>query len=347
VLVGAVPIVVAGAVAASCGLTGGDGRITGGTPTVPIPSVNVGRVPFGVYMGPGQPGQVAYFAHHTGAKPSLASDYLPRVDGWGGMVRAKSLRPYLGPWRGAGYRLVLGVPMLPTRDGHVVGTLAAGAAGRYDAEFTTLAKTLVSYGDRDAILRLGWEFNGTWYAWSVTDADAAAQFASYFRHIVAAMRSVPGTSFRFVWNPTSGSAPEASAKSYPGDASVDYVGLDLYDQAWGIPLSPVLAWPTYVSEANGLQWLSSFASSHHKAAVIPEWGVTIRSDGHGLGDDPLFVGEMAQWIATHDVAFTSYFDLNASDGEHGMLDGHFPRALAAFRRSFAASRPADLSPGHK
>jgi hypothetical protein len=157
------------------------------------------------------------------------------------------------------------------------------------------------------------------------------------------MRSVSGTSFRFVWNPTSGSTPEAVANSYPGNASVDYVGLDLYDQAWGIPLSPVVAWPTYVAEANGLEWLSSFAAAHHKAAVIPEWGLTIRSDGHGLGDDPLFVAEMAQWIAGHDVAFTSFFDLNAPDGEHGILDGHFPHALAAFKRSFATDRPIALS----
>jgi hypothetical protein len=342
----AVFVVVGGALVASGGtVTGGDGRMGGGSPAVPVPSVNVGNVAFGVYVGPGQPGHVADFARRTGTKPSLASDFLPRIDGWAGMVRVKPLRPYLGPWRGTGYRLVLGVPMLPTRDGQAVGTLAGGAMGRYDREFTTLAKTLESYGDGDAILRLGWEFNGTWYAWSVADDSAAAEFASYFRHIVAAMRSVPGTAFRFVWNPNAGPGPVAPEASYPGDASVDYVGLDLYDQAWGIPLSPVLAWPTYVSEANGLQWLSSFAAAHHKPAVIPEWGVTIRSDGHGLGDDPLFVAEMAQWIATHDVAFTSFFDLNASDGEHGIGDGHFPRAFAAFKRSFAATEPVALSDG--
>ena len=117
-----------------------------------------------------------------------------------------------------------------------------------------------------------------------------------------------------MWNPTSGSSPEPPRTPIPGDAYVDYVGLDLYDQVWGVPLDPRLAWPRYVTEANGLRWLSSFASAHHKPAAIPEWGVTIRSDGHGLGDDPLFVAKMAQWISTHDVAFTSYFDVDAPDG---------------------------------
>ena len=62
------------------------------------------------------------------------------------MVGIEPLAPVLAPWRASRYRLVLGVPMLPTRDGRAVGTLAAGATGRYDAEFATLARTLVSYG---------------------------------------------------------------------------------------------------------------------------------------------------------------------------------------------------------
>ncbi len=307
-----------------------------------ITTVDVGSVPFGVYVGAGAPHAVAHFAAATGAKPSLASDYLPLTEGWAGMVQAEPLAPILGPWRSSGYRLVLGVPMLPTRGGRVLGTLAAGAQGRYDAEFVTLAKTLVSYGEGDAILRIGWEFNGTWFPWAVTTRADAADFAAYFRNIVTAMRIVPGTSFRFVWNATSGPTPVAAQDAYPGNAYVDYVGLDLYDQVWGIPLDPELAWPRYVTEPNGLTWLSSFAAAHGKPAVIPEWGLTIRSDGHGLGDDPLYVAKLAGWVSSHHVAFTSYFAFDASDGQHDILDGAFPRSLVVFKRSFAAPRPVTV-----
>jgi Glycosyl hydrolase family 26 len=320
----------------------GAGCAGAGADTTSLPSVNVGAVPFGVYVGSGQPRAVARFAARTGAEPSLASDYLPRTNGWRGMVDVKPLHRFLAPWRASGYQLLLGVPMIPTRDGRPMGTLAAGAAGTYDEEFTTLARTLVHYGEGNAILRLGWEFNGTWYPWSVTNQTDAAHFAAYFRNIVTTMRVVPGSSFRYVWNPTSGSEPESARNAYPGDAYVDYVGLDLYDQVWGIPLDPTLAWPRYVTEADGLQWLSSFASAHDKPAVIPEWGVTIRSDGHGLGDDPLFVAKMAQWIATHRVAFTSYFDVDAPDGQHDLLDRAFSQSLTVFERSFHASRPVPL-----
>jgi hypothetical protein len=310
--------------------------------TASLPKVNVGAVPFGVYVGSGQPRSVADFARRTGTKPSLASDYLPRTEGWAGMVQGRPLQRILSPWRDSGYQLVLGVPMLPTSNGRSVGTLAAGASGRYDAEFATLAQTLVSDGESDAILRIGWEFNGTWYPWSVTNQTDAANYAAYFRNIVTTMRIVPGAAFRFVWNATSGPEPEAAQNAYPGDAYVDYIGLDLYDQVWGIPLDPGLAWPRYVTEVNGLQWLASFAAAHHKPAVIPEWGVTIRSDGHGLGDDPLYVAKMAQWISTHDVAFTSYFAVDAPDGDHDILDHDFSQSLTVFKRSFAASQPSPL-----
>jgi hypothetical protein len=326
---------------ASCGAFGAQaGDVTS------LPTVNVGAVPFGVYAGAGQPRAVAAFAARTGAKPSLASDYLPRTDGWRGMTTVKALHRYLAPWRGSGYQLVLGVPMIPTRDGRPEGTLAAGAAGTYDDMYAALGSTLVHYGEGDAILRLGWEFNGTWYPWAVTNATDAANFAAYFRNIVTTMRTVRGAAFRYVWNATAGPEPEAAQHAYPGDAYVDYVGLDLYDQVWGIPLDPKLAWPRYLTEANGLQWLASFASAHHKPAVIPEWGVTIRSDGHGLGDDPLFVANLARWISSHHVAFTSYFDVDAPDGQHDLLDSSFSQSLAVFKRSFAADRPAPLpAPG--
>ena len=51
------------------------------------------------------------------------------------------------------------VPLLP-KDG---STLAAGASGAYDAHFETMARELVAQGQGDAIIRLGWEFNGSWY----------------------------------------------------------------------------------------------------------------------------------------------------------------------------------------
>jgi hypothetical protein len=261
------------------------------------------------------------------------------------MTKYAAVARFVGSWPGRGYRLILGVPMIPTRDGQPAGTLAGGAAGMHDAEFKTLARTLVRYGESNAILRLGWEFNAPWYAWAVTDSSSAAAYATYFRRIVDAMRSVPGAAFRFVWNPEPGPTSFDLARAYPGDAYVDYVGLDVYDQVWDVAPDPTSAWTYYVGEGNGLRWLSSFAAAHHKPVAIPEWGLAIRSDGHGLGDDPAFVAHMAGWFTTHNVAFSSYFNLNAPDGEHDLLDGHFRQSLSIFKQSFAAEASVRLAQG--
>ena len=82
-----------------------------------LPHVNVGSVPLGLYAGTGASSQIARFATRTGTKPSLGSDYLPRTDGWAGMVTARSLGRVLNRWHASGLRLVLGVPMIPTRNG--------------------------------------------------------------------------------------------------------------------------------------------------------------------------------------------------------------------------------------
>jgi hypothetical protein len=307
-------------------------------PVPPAASRTAQTIGFGAYVGSGDPADLANFAAATGTHPGYGSDYLPRNAGWTGMTDAGSLSWLLDAWRGTGHVLVLGVPMIPTDSGgNPQGTLAGGASGAYNGWFVTLANTLVSSGEPNAVLRIGWEFNGSWYPWSVTDATDAANFVAYFRQIVDAMRSAPGQAFRFVWNPNAGGSygdaynPE---QTYPGSAYVDYIGTDLYDQCWTSPVTPQNAWASQLVGAWGLDWLANFASAQGRPLAFPEWGVSIRNDGHGMGDDPYFVQQFAQWIVAHDVAWTSYFNFDASDGAHDLFDGNFPQTLSVFRTVF-------------
>jgi len=299
----------------------------------------------GVYAGAAAPTRVAAFASTTGARVTLASDYLPGNAGFVGMSDARQLSWLLVPWQGSGCRLVLGVPIVPTdADGVAAGTLADGATGAYDGYYTTLARTLVSAGFGNAVLRLGWEFDGGWFAWSVSDDADAENFASYWRQIVTTMRAVTGADFAFDWNPSGGYVPWDIDDAYPGDAYVDYVGLDRYDQTWNSPLTPQVAWTDLTTMPNGLNWLSSFAAAHDKPITLPEWGVSIRSDGRGLGDDPYFVDRMMSWIASNDVAFTSYFDAHARGQSSAITDGQFPDALGAFEQEVRLLSPAARAP---
>ncbi len=109
----------------------------------------------------------------------------------------------------------------------------------------TLAQKLVASGLSTAYLRLGWEFDGSWTNWAATTPSAEASFAGYFQQIVSAMRSVPGEQFRFEWNPDAGAFTQSGysvAAAYPGNAYVDVIGLDAYDQSWATPQTPTNAW---------------------------------------------------------------------------------------------------------
>ena len=87
---------------------------------------------------------------------------------------------------------------------------------------------------------------------------------------------------------------------------MNYIGTDLYDESWVSPLTPQNAWARQLTGPAGLDWLESFAAEQGKPIVFPEWGVAIRSDGHGLGDDPYFVNQFATWISSHERSLDEY-----------------------------------------
>ncbi len=104
-----------------------------------------------------------------------------------------------------------------------------GTTTRY---FKIIAHRLIANEEGSSILRIGWEFNGNWTPW-YADAEEASAFVSFWQQIVTTMRSVSGADFKFEWCPDIGSSVGNLANFYPGNAYVDYVAEDVYDQAWG------------------------------------------------------------------------------------------------------------------
>jgi hypothetical protein len=299
------------------------------TTTVPTPQHGDAHgVPLGDYAGVGNPFGVAVFGLATGTQPTFASDYLDKIDGWAGMDSATNITT----WSPTRYHLVLGVPILPG-----VGTLAVGATGAYNQYFSTLAQNLVNDHEATAILRLGWEFNGNWFPWYVATASDTANFVAFWRQIVTTMRAVPGAKFKFLWNPNAPSPTSYTpTQAYPGDAYVDYVGTDVYDNYWGDgPFTPPVAWANQLNQQWGLDWLTSFATIHDKPIAIPEWSDEYRSDGHGFGDDPSFIDNMAGWLVSNNVAFADILSYDSSAAyRDDIRDGTFPKALAEFKKDF-------------
>lgn len=251
----------------------------------------------------------------------------------------------LDTWRGTDYRVVHGLAMLPVAD--QAATLEAGARGEYDQYFTELGQRLVEGGQADAILRLGWEFNLSHSRWHTEDPRV---FIQYWRSIVEAMRSVPGQQFQFDWNVNNGNNAVDAADFYPGDDVVDYVGVDVYDMSWANGTYPYpddcdaecrqerqdTAWQDIYDGKRGLAFWTRFAASHGKPVTLPEWGLWDRPDGHGGGENPSFIRRMHEYITTNNVAYHAYFEFNADDGPHRLMET-FPESAKEYQRLFTGN----------
>lgn len=247
-------------------------------------------------------------------------------DSWTSMQ--SSAQWVMSCWKGQPYRLALGVPLL------VNGVLfSAVAAGVYDSQFRQLATTIIANGHANAMLRIGWEFNGDWYPWNANLNPPA--FKAAFRHVVGVMRSVPGAKFGIIWNPSMAAGTVAPDMLWPGDDVVDLIGLDVYNQSWRLQdEDPVIRWQGHLTDNYGLDWLASFAAAHNKRIAFPEWATGTRPDGHGWGDDPYFIHQMASWIRGHNVFYQAYWDFTASDFDGTMSAGAFPQTLDAYTQEF-------------
>ncbi len=312
----------------------------------------------GAYVGYQSPGGVQAFGQAVGEQPSFAMDFLDG-DTWSGMLDQAS--SYMAAWEGSGLTMIWGVPMLPaessgtdesSRTGY---SLQLGATGAYNTYFLQLAQDMVAGGEANSIIRIGWEFNGGWFPWAAT--GQAAAFIGYWQQIVDTMRSVPGQQFTFEWNPTIGGVGSDNlADYYPGNAYVDYIGLDVYDQAWGYYGAPGCSgtacqqdeFNTILTEPFGLNWLASFAGQQGKAIVLPEWGPgafnptdlngTYEDEELGGGDDPTFINDMMDWIDTNDVFEASYWDFQQDTTNSA------PLSAAALRNDLAEGPPPATGP---
>jgi hypothetical protein len=290
----------------------------------------------GVYRGAAAPAEVAGFGVWLGRAPSVALDFLD-FSSWS---RIEDPSWWASAWSKSPYRVVYSVPLIPATG----GTMQAGAGGAYNAHFRLLAESLVRQGQGDAVLRLGWEFNGDWMRWSASgDPDA---FAGYWRQVVQTMRAVPGTSFKFDWCPNISHFSGVEA-SYPGDGYVDYIGMDAYDTWWteADRTNVVHRWRTMLEQPGGLLWHRDFARAHGKPMTYPEWGLWSRPDGHGGGDNPYYIEKMYEWISQNDVAYHIYFEEDVLDGQHRLMTGRFQAGAAKYRSLFVSGPSAPLPTG--
>ncbi len=203
------------------------------------------------------------------------------------------------------------------------------ADGQFDTHARQLGKNLVAAGLGHSVIRLGAEMNGPWETDFVgTTSVEQNQWAKCFAAEVTAMRQAPGGHFLFVWNPNACTENIPYSNFYPGNAYVDIVGLDLYNQICTAPSSASITWDQLVHEPAGLASFEAFARAHHKPMSFPEWGLVQATNG----DDPAYVDGIGSTFTKGDFAFESYFD--AGDSGTLQLGPSTPHSLAAFQKWF-------------
>jgi Ca2+-binding RTX toxin-like protein len=206
-------------------------------------------------------------------------------------------------------------------------SLELGATGAYNAHFLKVAQWINSYSTGDEIhIRPGWEFNGYWMPWSAKGHEQA--YIDTFRQLVDTFRSVSDR-FVFEWNVNSGDYGMDPATCYPGDAYVDFIGMDFYqDPAWAT--TPQSAWNNMVNRPYSLQWLEDFADAHGKPTAYSEWGVGANNMGP-------YVELAKAWFDSHDVAYQTYWNSNAGGYIGKLSDGAFPDLGDSFREVFVVT----------
>ncbi|MGN6258155.1 MAG: glycoside hydrolase family 26 protein [Solirubrobacterales bacterium] len=112
-------------------------------------------------------------------------------------------------------------------------SLGAIASGRYDAYIREFALKAKAWG-HPFFLRFDWEMNGFWFPWNEgVNGNQAGEFVAAWRHVHDIFSSMGATNATWVWCPNIDlyNTLIPLGKLYPGDAYVDWTGLDGFN--WG------------------------------------------------------------------------------------------------------------------
>jgi len=206
---------------------------------------------------------------------------------WDGITIPNARLDEFGTFGGV---LVIAQPFWPTGSG---GSLAACAAGDYDAHWRDFGTTLTAHGRQGSIVRLAWQFNGNDVEWNATDPVA---WTACYRRVVTAIRTnAPAAVIDWSMNAHGTKEPPGgdTFDVYPGDDFVDIVGIDTYDMT---PSSPDEA--AFVAQCEGPEGIcavADFARRHGKLLAVGQWAVvTCNGFGDAGGDNPFYVERMHQ-----------------------------------------------------
>ncbi|HEY2056133.1 MAG TPA: glycosyl hydrolase [Solirubrobacterales bacterium] len=118
-------------------------------------------------------------------------------------------------------------------------------SGRYDSYIREFAAKAKAWGN-PFFLRFDWEMNGNWFPWSEgVNGNKPGEYAAAWRHVHDIFSEVGASNVTWVWCPNvdwNGNV-QSIGNTYPGNAYVDWIGLDGYN--WGTNPSHPGGWQSF------------------------------------------------------------------------------------------------------
>jgi Glycosyl hydrolase family 26 len=169
--------------------------------------------------------------------------------------------------------------------------------GSYDGMITARAQAVKALG-APVFLRWCWEMNGEWSACGGATNNSSgthngpSKYVAAYRHIHDLFEAAGATNVAWIWCPNDQDVPSDSwnhwTNYYPGDAYVDWVGIDGYN--WGT----VRSWSSWTSFA------SLFGGVYHDYADRKPIMITETSSTEKGGSKP-------SWITSADSSLKRQF----------------------------------------
>jgi len=156
--------------------------------------------------------------------------------------------------------------------------------GKWDAYVSKWAKAAKD-ADVPVLLRWGHEMNGNWYPWApALNGQDASLYVKAYQHVHDLFVAQGATKVQWIWCINNDSVPNetwnAPAALYPGDAYVDWMGLDGYN------------WGTGVSYGSWRSFSNLFSSAYDKVqAIAPAKPIIIAEFASAVTG-----GDKAAWI---------------------------------------------------
>lgn len=244
------------------------------------------------------------FEHILCFTPDASWDDIAVQQWWAQSFGAQSSR-----WA-AGRGTVISLPLCPQT---VPDVTSIDPDDIWDA-FGRAGRNLVAAGLGAAILRIGWESQGSWYNWS--SIEHPGTYKARFRDAVNALRQAEGQSFLIDWNIAGGKPVDLDAFD---PSVVDIVSIDLYDSG-DLTRDQIrqtrAAVVEYASQRAALDESWGIAQEYGKGWAVAEWGLW-------NSDHPEYVEQMTSYLDEHPHAHEAYFDVSSS-ADHQLA--HFPRS---------------------